>query len=84
DTQTILKSVRKTGRLLVVHDSPEFGGYGAEVVSTVVSDLQCLSSLRVPPKRLCGKELPIPFAIELEQVMIPSKEEVIASVRSLF
>ena len=84
DTQTILKSVRKTGRLLVVHDSPEFGGYGAEVVSAVVSDLQSLSSLRVPPKRLCGKELPIPFAIELEEVMIPGKEEVIASVRSLF
>jgi len=84
DTQTILKSVRKTGRLLVVHDSPEFGGYGAEVIAAVVNDPICLSSLTTAPKRLCGKELPIPFAVELEQEVIPSKEEVIEAVRSLF
>ena len=84
DTQTILKSVRKTGRLLVVHDSPEFGGYGAEVIAAVVNDMHCLAALSVPPKRLCGKELPIPFSPELEQEVIPSKEEVIEAVRSLF
>ncbi len=62
---TIRQSVRKTGRLLVVHDSPEFGGYGAEVVSQVTGDPKSFASLKVPPPmRLCGKESPPipPFA----------------------
>lgn len=84
DKETILRSVQKTQRLLVVHDSPEAGGYGAEVVSLVVSDEQCFASLVSPPVRLCGKESPIPFSLELEKQVIPTKEEVVASVRRLF
>ncbi|MDY0243990.1 MAG: dehydrogenase E1 component subunit alpha/beta [Sphaerochaeta sp.] len=84
DGNAIRQSVRKTGRLLVVHDSPEFGGYGAEVVSQVTSDAKSFASLEVPPLRLCGKESPIPFAPELEKETIPSKEDVVAAVRSLF
>jgi pyruvate/2-oxoglutarate/acetoin dehydrogenase E1 component len=84
DGNTIRQSVRKTGRLLVVHDSPEFGGYGAEVVSQVTSDPESFASLKVSPMRLCGKESPIPFALELEKEAIPSKEDVVAAVRSLF
>ncbi len=84
DHEAILKSVRKTGRLLVVHDSPEFGGYGGEVIATVASDKECLASLLVPPKRLCGKESPIPFAFELEREVIPGVEAVVEAVRSLF
>ncbi|MGE4584621.1 MAG: dehydrogenase E1 component subunit alpha/beta [Sphaerochaeta sp.] len=84
DTQAILKSVRKTGRLLVVHDSPEYGGYGAEVVAVVTSDERCFSQMLAAPKRLCGKESPIPFAPELELEVIPSKEAVVEAVRSLF
>ena len=84
DTQTILRSVKKTGRLLVVHDSPEYGGYGAEVIACVTSDSEALAGLQATPKRLCGKELPIPFAPELETEVIPSTEEVMQAVRSLF
>lgn len=84
DTQTILRSVKKTGRLLVVHDSPEYGGYGAEVIACVAGDSEALSGLHVTPKRLCGKESPIPFAPELECEVIPSTEAVMQAVRSLF
>lgn len=84
DTQTILRSVKKTGRLLVVHDSPEYGGYGAEVIACVTSDTEALASLQATPRRLCGKESPIPFAPELELEVIPSKEAVVQAVRLLF
>lgn len=84
DKDAIIRSVKKTGRLLVVHDSPQFGGYGAEVVSLVVDDSDCFASLAANPRRLCGKESPIPFAPELELAVIPSKEEVVEAVRSLF
>ncbi|MGE4454648.1 MAG: pyruvate dehydrogenase complex E1 component subunit beta [Sphaerochaeta sp.] len=84
DGHTIRQSVRKTGRLLSVHDSPEFGGYGAEVISQVTSDPKSFAALKVPPARLCGKESPIPFALELEKQTIPSKEDVVAAVRALF
>lgn len=84
DTHAIIRSVRKTGRLLVVHDSPEYGGYGAEVIACVTSDSETLACLASAPRRLCGKESPIPFAPELELEVIPSKEAVVEAVRSLF
>lgn len=84
DKETILRSVQKTGRLLVVHDSPEAGGYGAEVVSLVTSDDLSFTSLVAPPVRLCGKESPIPFSPELEKQVVPTKEDVVSAVRRLF
>ncbi len=84
DTLTILRSVKKTGRLLVVHDSPEYGGFGAEVIACVAGDREALAGLQVAPRRLCGKESPVPFAPELEKEVIPSTEEVMDAVRSLF
>jgi pyruvate/2-oxoglutarate/acetoin dehydrogenase E1 component len=84
DAETILRSVRKTGRLLVVHDSPEFAGFGAEILAAVAGDESAFRSLKTVPKRLCGKELPIPFAQELEKNAVVSKEEIVKSVRLLF
>ncbi len=84
DRETILRSVQKTGRLLVVHDSPEAGGYGAEVVALVTSDELGFTSLVAPPVRLCGKESPVPFSPELEKQVVPTKEEVVSAVRRLF
>lgn len=84
DRDAILASVRKTGRVVIVHDSPEFGGYGAEVASIVSSDPTCLSGLKAPVLRICGKECPIPFSPELEKQVIPSKEEIVHAVRQLF
>lgn len=84
DRETILRSVKKTGRLLVVHDSPEAGGYGAEVISLVTSEPEGFASLVAPPVRICGKESSIPFSPELEKQVIPSKDEVVKAVRLLF
>ena len=74
------------GRIINIHPAllPEYGGYGAEVIACVTSDSEALAGLQATPKRLCGKELPIPFAPELETEVIPSTEEVMQAVRSLF
>ncbi len=84
DTETIIRSVKKTGRLLVVHDAPEFGGFGGEVLSAIATDEAALRSLKTAPKRLCGKEMPIPFSPELEKGSTVTKEAIVKSVRSLF
>ena len=67
-----------------IHDSPEFAGFGAEILAMVASDESAFHSLKAVPKRLCGKEMPIPFAYELEKSVVVSKEEIVRSVRSLF
>lgn len=76
--------MKKTGRLLVVHDAPLHGGFGGEVLASVVSDEEALRCLKAPPQRLCGKEIPIPFSPELEKQATVTKEEIVKSVRSLF
>ncbi|HOE84743.1 MAG TPA: dehydrogenase E1 component subunit alpha/beta [Sphaerochaeta sp.] len=84
DTKTVVQSVKKTGRLIVVHDSPAFGGYGSEVISAVSSDGLSLAALKAPPIRIGGKESPIPFSLELERTIVPTVDEVVSAARSLF
>jgi 2-oxoisovalerate dehydrogenase E1 component len=76
--------VKKTGRLLVVHDSPEYGGYSAEVVACVAGDEVALAALHATPKRLCGKESPITVCTGAGTEVIPSTDAVVQAVRSLF
>ena len=83
DTLTILQSVRKTGRVIVVQNSPAFGSYGTAIVSSICCDPPTLSLLKVHPVLLGGKECPIPFTSELEKEMIPSVDDVINAVVSI-
>ncbi len=84
DSETIIQSVKKTARLLVVHDSPVAGGFAAEVVASVLADRDCLNLLKAPPKRIGGVESPIPFSVELERMAVPSVDDVVEAARSLF
>ncbi|MFA6689874.1 MAG: alpha-ketoacid dehydrogenase subunit beta [Sphaerochaetaceae bacterium] len=83
DVPTILASVRKTGRALVVHDAPAFGGFGGEVIASIVGDPETFRALKAPVRRLCGKELPVPFNAELERAIVPSAEEIVSAVTSM-
>lgn len=83
DVPTILSSVRKTGRAVVVHDAPTFGGFGGELVASIVGDPKTFSCLKAPIRRVCGKELPVPFNEELEKRIIPSVEDVVEAVKIL-
>ena len=81
DMDTILASIKKTGRLLVIHESPTRCGIGAEMVRRVIAEgFECL---KAPPKVIGGADLPVPFSPELEQACIPQEDAIAAAIREL-
>jgi acetoin:2,6-dichlorophenolindophenol oxidoreductase subunit beta len=82
DTAAIVASARKTGRVLVVHESPLFAGFGGEIAATVC-DSEAFYYLDAPIKRLGGKDVPIPYNKGLEAAAVPTLERIIAAVREL-
>jgi pyruvate/2-oxoglutarate/acetoin dehydrogenase E1 component len=81
DKETILSSVMKTGRLVVVDEACPTCGAAAEIVSMVTGDKAAFSRLKAAPMRVCGLEVPIPFSPPLEKYVIPDKNKIIAAVR---
>jgi 2-oxoisovalerate dehydrogenase E1 component beta subunit len=82
DNETILESVKKTGKLLIVHEDNLTGGVGAEVAA-VVSD-QAFEYLDGPVTRLCGPDVPtMPFAQTLEDAYMPSTEKIAEALGKL-
>jgi pyruvate/2-oxoglutarate/acetoin dehydrogenase E1 component len=74
DNQTIDKSVRKTGRLLTVHEAPIFAGIGAEIIASVVA--KNYGYLRAAPVRLGAPHTPTPFSRALEARHFPSEQSI--------
>jgi 2-oxoisovalerate dehydrogenase E1 component beta subunit len=82
DTRTIVESVAKTNRALVVHEDNRFGGFGAEIVATIAE--AAFSHLDAPPARLCGPDVPgVPFAHAFEEWFMPNAEKIAAAARAL-
>jgi acetoin:2,6-dichlorophenolindophenol oxidoreductase subunit beta len=81
DMETIIESVNRTSRLLVVQESPAPGSWGATVISNVIND--AFDSLDAPPALISGDSTPVPYAAPLEQAWLPSTERIIAAVRNL-
>ena len=81
DTETILASVRKTGRLLITHEAVQRCGWGAEIAAMAAKD--AFDYLDAPIERVCAKETPVPFSPKLESYVIPDKDDVIAGVRGM-
>ncbi len=65
DIETVLGSVRKTGRVLVLHEAPRTSGFGAELAAQISED--AFTSLDAPPMRIGGEDIPIPFSNQLEK-----------------
>jgi pyruvate dehydrogenase E1 component beta subunit len=80
DEDTILESVQKTNRLLIVHEEVKFAGSGAEIAAMVVE--KAFDSLKAPIVRIGGPFCPIPFSAILESEFIPSEEEIIDGIKS--
>ena len=80
DVDTILRSVKKTGRLLVVHDAPTRGGVGAEVVRQVAE--RGFEHLRKPPRVLGGLNTPMPYSASLEDACLPQPEDIVNTIRN--
>jgi len=81
DIETIVTSVRKTHRLLVLHEAPTIGGVGGEIVRRVTE--QAFDALSAPPRVLGGLHTPIPFSPPLEDVCVPGKEEIAAVIKEM-
>ena len=82
DKETVLESVKKTGRLLIVHEDNLTGGVGAEVAA--IAAAEAFEYLDAPISRLCGPDVPtMPFAETLENAYMPSTEKVAEALRKL-
>ena len=81
DKETVLSSVRKTGRCLVAHEDALTGGFGAEIAATLAQD--CFTFLDAPIQRVAVPNVPIPFNIPLMNVVIPSVEVIRAEMEKL-
>ncbi|MFQ5955712.1 MAG: pyruvate dehydrogenase complex E1 component subunit beta, partial [Kiloniellales bacterium] len=74
DEETLLASVRKTNRLIIVHEGWKRGGFGAEVSATVIEN--AFDYLDAPIVRLGAPDAPMPYNDELERAAIPSQERI--------
>jgi pyruvate dehydrogenase E1 component beta subunit len=81
DTQTILREVAKTGRLVTVEENPRLCGWGAEIASIVAEEL--FWDLDGPIVRVTTPHVPLAAANNLEDAQLPSPERIVASVREL-
>jgi 2-oxoisovalerate dehydrogenase E1 component beta subunit len=64
DIETIVSSVRKTGRVVVVHEAPKTCGFGAELIALI--NEKAFLHLEAPPARVCGFDTPFPYALEMD------------------
>jgi acetoin:2,6-dichlorophenolindophenol oxidoreductase subunit beta len=81
DMRTVLESLGRTSRLVVVEENPYQGGWGATVVSIVADE--GFELLDAPVRRVAAACVPLPFADALEQQVIPTAAKVVAEVRKL-
>ena len=81
DTDTLLKSVNKTGRVVIVEEGWKFSGLGAQIAETLYA--KGFDSLDGPIVRVAGEEVPMPYARPLEDLAIPDLARVISAVKGI-
>ncbi|HEY7954654.1 MAG TPA: transketolase C-terminal domain-containing protein, partial [Polyangia bacterium] len=77
DTETVLQSVRKTGRVVIAHEAPRTCGYGAELAAMIAE--RALLSLEAPIARVTGFDTPFPYTLENEY--LPSPDRVAQAIK---
>jgi len=81
DKDTILASVKKTGRLIVLHEATRTGGFGGEIAAVVME--QGFTYLKAPLRRVTGPDIPVPASPPLEKFYIPDEENLIQAAREI-
>jgi pyruvate dehydrogenase E1 component beta subunit len=81
DIDTVIASVKKTGRLVTVEEGWPQGGIGAEISAQVME--KAFDYLDAPVLRVTGKDVPMPYAANLEKLALPNVDEVIAAVNAV-
>ena len=81
DKETVLKSVEKTSKVLVLHEDTRTGGFGGEIAATIAEE--GFETLDAPVKRIAAPDTPVPFSPPLEKRFIPQVEDVAAGLKEL-
>jgi 2-oxoisovalerate dehydrogenase E1 component beta subunit len=81
DKEAVLASVRKTSKVLVLHEDTRTGGFGAEIAATIAEE--AFEDLDAPVKRITAPDSPVPFSPSLEAAFIPQVDDVVAGLRQL-
>jgi pyruvate/2-oxoglutarate/acetoin dehydrogenase E1 component len=81
DKEAVLASVRKTSKVLVLHEDTRTGGFGAEIAATIAEE--AFEDLDAPVKRIAAPDSPVPFSPALEAAFIPQVDDVVTGLREL-
>ena len=81
DSETLVGSVKKTNRIVTVEEGWPFAGIGSEIAAIVME--QCFDWLDAPLKRVTGKDVPLPYAANLERLAVPQVEDIVAAAREV-
>jgi 2-oxoisovalerate dehydrogenase E1 component len=81
DEETIYKSIRKTGKAIIIHEDTITAGFGAEISARISEN--CFESLDGPVKRLAGMDTPIPYHPNLEYYVLPTRNKIYDSLKEL-
>jgi len=81
DIDTIVESVMKTMRLVIVHEAPQFGGVGAEIAAQIAKE--AFGYLDAPIERVAAPETPVPFNPILEEFYMPNADDIVAAVKGI-
>lgn len=81
DKEAIIKSIQKTGRLVILHEATRTGGFGGEIAALAADE--AFSYLKAPVKRVTGPDIPVPFSPPLEQFYLPDENQLIEAVKSV-
>jgi len=81
DKLTIIDSVKKTGRLVVIDEEPKTGSSAGEI-SAIVAE-EAFDSLDAPIKRVCAPDTPIPYSSVLEKFWMPDEDDLIKAVTEI-
>jgi pyruvate/2-oxoglutarate/acetoin dehydrogenase E1 component len=81
DKQAVLESVRKTSKVLVLHEDTRTGGFGAEIAATIAEE--AFEDLDAPVKRITAPDTPVPFSPPLEKAFIPQVDDVAKGLKEL-
>lgn len=82
DKEAIIQSVKKTGRVLITHESVQKFGVGAEVAA-IIADSEAFFHLDRPVRRLGGEDIPIPYTPDLERMVVPQADTIYEAVKEL-
>ena len=81
DRESIFASVRKTGKVLIVHEDTLTGGFGAEIAALIAAE--CFDGLDAPVRRVAARDTPVPYSPPLENAMLPQERDIVEALASL-